>query len=153
ENVKILQFNELLNLDIDQEIGLAKEEEIAEEELLFVSMAFRTEGSVKKNCCCIKTIQACNKILSGGKYSTLSLMYPTIRELQNQYIVNLHSDEISNSENDKNNNNSENENENEFYSQLDLACDTCSHALSSPPNLDLIEKNLKMLFLIFLEKN
>ncbi|CAG8705528.1 31076_t:CDS:2, partial [Gigaspora margarita] len=48
---------------------------------------------------------------------------------------------------------SESENEDEFYSQLDSSCDACSHALSSSPNLDPIEKEFKNAIVNSLEKN
>ncbi|CAG8774517.1 38862_t:CDS:2 [Gigaspora margarita] len=61
-----------------------------------------------------------------------------------------------NSEDDEDNNeldlllDSESENEDEFYSQLDLSYDACSHALS---NFDLIEKEFKNAIFNSLEKN
>ncbi|CAG8724656.1 12400_t:CDS:2, partial [Gigaspora rosea] len=154
ENVEILRFNELSNLDMDQEIG---NENKKDGQILSQLLLKDYECDLLKRIfVALKPFKLATKFFLGSKYPTLSLMYPTIRELQNQY---MHSDEISNSEDDEDNDqsdillDSENENEDEFYSQLDSVCDARSHALSLPPNLDLIEKEFKNAIFNSLEKN
>ncbi|CAG8818212.1 1706_t:CDS:2, partial [Gigaspora margarita] len=100
ENVEILRFNELSNLNMDQEIGLAEKEEV-------------------------------DKL-------TIKILYNR-SEANSRYLNN----ELREA----------NENEDKFYSQLDLACDACLYALSSSPNLDLIEKEFKNAIFNSLKKN
>lgn len=156
ENVEILRFNELSNLDMDQEIGSAEEEEVDEstikilrnrsevctrwnssyyswarllelkDAIIWLASVLplkkgnenKKDGQIlsrlllkdyewdllKRIVDALKPFELATTFFSGSKYPTLSLMYPTIRELQNQYIVNLYSDEISNSEDDEDDN-------------------------------------------------
>ncbi|CAG8446597.1 319_t:CDS:2 [Cetraspora pellucida] len=126
EDVKIIRFNQLSALDIDEEICSEEEDdknkEIDESTIkdaimwLAIVLSLKTGKENKKDG--QKLFQLLLK--DYDKYPTLSLMYPIIRELQNKFIdFNM----LLDSENDDN---------------------THSHTSSPPPDLDQIEKQFKI---------
>ncbi|CAG8528999.1 2034_t:CDS:2, partial [Scutellospora calospora] len=154
EDVEILQFNELSNLDINEIDSAEDDDEEMDEPTIKIlcnisdisSTLLLQKGNENKKderiINALKPLELATRFFSGSKYPTLLIIYLTIRELQNRF-KDFNSVEIDNEDYcDDKLDILDSESDDEFYSpdSVFYKHDTCSH---TPPDLDKIEQEFK----------
>ncbi|CAG8491533.1 9204_t:CDS:2 [Racocetra fulgida] len=169
---KIIRFNELSSIEMDQEVGSGEEDEETSEATIKILHAITWLSSIlplkkgidnkkdsqilsqrllkdyewdllEKIIMVLKPFEHATTLFSGSKYPTLSLMYPIIQKLQNQFMdyeFELNNIETSNNDDD------------DYESDISLDCESDdelysqphdTHLLPPPPNLNHIVQEFK----------